>query len=508
VPNDHDNPHPSPPQGPDETEPSVDVPPVTDEAILRWARRFIEELAKGEHADLHSLEGEPFERHVALAQVVPEKLRDRRDTVRRAAAWVAGAADVHDEQTIPLLSRFLRDRSPHTRMAAAWACREIGADAAAAVPTLIAALEDPNDGVRYAAVCALRGIGPAAATAIPALIDTANTAPPGELRADTVKAVADIAPDDPAVQELVIQALKDPDRAQRFAGAYGIAQAADVPAEALMVLAGNLESADPSLVTVTAWAIGKLAAVEGQSPAPALLEALKRMHWLRIAYNEVPGDEFVSIRPVIGDALKPHLPVSDDPDPEFEDFRLMFFLHVFRPSPPANNNWIDEIVHHRWYLKVQRRRFGRAASTAERTAIREMVREAQAKLAVRMLKNPTLGVTPADYGRLTGFIWYHARNIAWRLRKRRAAQTRRELPGDDIGLDLQQQAAPDSGDDIERELTELIDAHLPADEQDVARLRWVERWTISETAAALGLTPSQVRTREKNARQRLAAQLG
>jgi len=63
---------------------------VTDEALLRWAGEFIEVLARGQHTDLHSLEESPFEQHVALAQVVPEKLPERRAPRQRAAVWAEG----------------------------------------------------------------------------------------------------------------------------------------------------------------------------------------------------------------------------------------------------------------------------------------------------------------------------------------------------------------------------------------------------------------------------------
>jgi hypothetical protein len=509
MPSDRDDPRGVSAAPPSESGMSDDVPPVTDGALLRWARGFIEALARGEHADLHSLddpEEYPFERHVALAQVVPEMLRTRRAPVQRAAAWVAGAADVHDERTVPLLVRLLRDRAPLTRMAGAWACKEIGEDAATAVPALVAALKDPDGGVRLAAVCALRGIGVAAA-AVPALLDIANSASAGDLRSEAVKALADIAPDDLAVREIVLRALESADRVEQFAGAYGVALTTSAPAGALPRLTANLASADPYLVTVTAWAVGKLADTRGQTPAPApaLLDALKRMHWMRIEHKELepdePDGEFVSIRPVLGEALEPHLPASADPDPQFEDFRLTFFLHVFRPAPAGDTRWVDEIVTHPWYLKIQRARFGHPAGAAERAAVREMVQEAQAKFAARLLKNPTLGVAPADYVALPGFIKNHCRNIAWRLRHRR----RKGWAGR-VDLDVSGAADPRAAE-AGAEVLEIIETFLPAEEREAARLVFVLGYSIAEAAAALSLTASQVKTRLGHAKRRLAARL-
>lgn len=474
------------------------------EALLPWARQFIEEVAAGEHADRHSLEDVPFERHVALARVVPEALRDRRAAVRRAAAWVAGATDVLDEETVPLLVRLLRDRAPLTRMAGAWACGEIGEDAAAAVPALAAALGDRSGGVRFAAACALRGIGPPAAPAVPALLDVVRTLPAGNLRKAAVRALADIAPDAPAVREVVLQALAHPDRGQQLAGAYGVARATDAPAAALPQLRSNLASADPYLVTVTAWAVGKLADARGPSVAPALLDALKRMHWIRIEYSEEPGDECVSIRPVLGSTLERHLPETDDP--RYEDFRLTFFLHVFHPAPAADTRWIDEIVTHPWYLKLQRRRFGHPAGAAEREAVREMVRDAQAAFAERMMRNPTLGVTPDAYASLPGFIKNHCRNIAWRLRQRRRKERARRTEQDVTGT-ADPTAPTGSSPDGGIEVLEVIEVYLQPEEREVARLVWLLGHTIPEAAALLSLTASQVKTRLEKAKQRLAARI-
>lgn len=495
---DHDAPPLSPSDSHEVASPD-EILPVTDTALLGWARQFIEELAGGQHAGLHSLEHEPFERHVALAQVVPEKLRDRRAAVRRAAAWVAGAADVHDEETVPLLIRLIRDQSPLTRMAGAWACREIGADAAEAVPALAAALEDSDGGVRFAAAYGLQGIGPAAAPAVPALLAVAEAGGPGHLRAAVVRALADIAPDAPAVRELMLRGLGDPDGRLTFFATCGVARAEAVPAEAVTRLVTNLASADPYLLTVTAWAVGRATGDPEGGAAPALLTALGRAHWMQIEHNELPIEESVSIRPDLADALVPHLSVTDDAD--YEDFRRRFFRHAFHPTPTAETAWVDALVSHPWYLKVQRRRFGHPSSAAERATIRELVTEAKARFATRLWKNPTLGLTPAAHALLPGFIKNHCRNIAWRLRRRvgeRAGQS---------GGDMREAADPQAGSVGAADVWEVLETHLPADEREAARLVWFVGHSIGEAAALLNLTPSQVKTRLANARARLAPRL-
>lgn len=483
---------------------SDNIVPVIDPDVLDWAGGFIDALARGEYSDLHTLDDLSFNQHVALAQVVPEKLRDRQAAVRRAAAWVAGAADVVDDRTVPLLVRLLRDRSASTRMAAAWACGELGEDAAEAVPALVAALGDRDNGVQAAAVCGLGGIRAAAASAIPALIAFVAAQPAGGIRARAIRALAEIGPEVAEVQRVLEGALEGPDPDEQFAAAYGMGLVADPPTGASERLTGILAAADPYLVTVTVWALGKLAGRLGPNLAPALLDALRRMHWLRIEHNELPGDEFVSIRPEIGEALARHLPATDDAD--YEDFRLKFFLHVFHPPATKDPAWIDDLVNHRWYLKIQRRRFGHPGSAAERAAIRDLVREAQAKFAERMLRNPTLGLSPADYARLPGFIRNHCRNIAWRLRERRR-KDRAHYSGPDVERVADPRPSGAASNAAGAEVLEVIETYLPAPERDVARLILLLDHTIPEAAAALDLTPSQVKTRLANAKRRLAERL-
>ena len=74
---------------------------------------------------------------------------------------------------------------------------------------------------------------------------------------------------------------------------------------------------------------------------------------MRIEYFELPGEEFISIRPTFGEALTQVLPATDDH--AYEYFRLRFFSLVFHPT-----------------------------SAAEREAIRQLVSEAQAKFATRL----------------------------------------------------------------------------------------------------------------------------
>jgi len=478
---------------------SEDVAPTTDQQLLSWAKQFIREVADGRHDTLYSLDEFTFEQHTALAQAAPQAMRHRSSKIRRAAAWVVSMLEVVSDEVVPLLRRLLRDRIALVRMAAAWACGEMGTEAGAAVSDLMECLRDKNSGVRFAAVCALDSLGLEASAAVEPLLEVVKTTTKEQHRFMAIKALADIDPRHPAVQELIERELESPVGDQQFVAAYGVAQAESGSDAVVSRLVKNLQTANPYIAVISAWAIGKLKNRD-QDTVPSLLAALKRMEWLQIEHSEEPGQEFISIRPDFRDALQQTLPRTDDL--EYEDFRLKFFLHVFRPTPPENNSWVDEIVNHPWYLKIQRRRFGHPANAFQRNAIRELVQDAQAKFAQRLLKNPTLGVRPEDHRLLPGFIRNHCRNIAWRLRRKHQAEWAGRVSGNIENVADWRRATSDDTTLVVAELKEFIESQLPDEERDVARFRWILRFSIAETAAALSLTKSMVKTREKNARNK------
>ena len=480
---------------------SDDEDPVTDERLLRDARTFIREVAAGQHADRLTFDDWPLERHVALAQVAYEDLAHKESRVRQAAAWVVGALDVHEEKSITRLCRLLRDRVATVRMAAAWACTALGEDAAAVVPHLIGALADKSDGVQFAAAGALKSLGVSARPAVDALI--ALTVPPHKLRLreQAVGALAEIAPDDPAVRTVLLRELAGPEPKLRLAAACGILDAGADDTVVQDLLESNLESDDPYLVCISAWAVGQLTARDGKA-TPKLLAAMGRMNWMPVTFSELGHGEAVSLRDELEGALGCSLPVTDDE--EYASFRTLFFRNAFHPSPKADQNWVYAVVNHPWYLKVQRRRFGHPSNAAEREARRMAVRDAQGKFAVRLLKNPTLGVTSERFRELPGFIKQNTRNIAWRFRQKMAKE--QEKQSNDVELRADPRA--NQGSSVSAELKEIIETLLPKDERDVARYRWVLGETVEGTAAALQLTPSKVKTREAKARKRVALYLG
>lgn len=478
------------------------IDPTNDEQLLDWAKRFIREVADGRHADRYRLDDLGEEQHVALAQVAPMGMRHKSSRVRQAAAWVASKIDYLSEDTVPLLKRLLHDRIALVRMAAAWACGEIGEQAIPIVQDLVGAVHDPNDGVQFAALFALGEIGPDAHVAVSPLLRFIDSASEAHIRWAALRALTKIAASRTDVQEVMGRELKSSVCHLQFAAACGFAMAEEATGTAVAGLIKNLESAILSVAFISAWAIGKLK--DGTELAvPALLSLLDRMHWMEVEYSERRSKESISVRPDLRRALEQALPPTDDA--EYADFRLAFFLHVFRPTPPGDDAWIHEIANHPWYLKIQRRRFGHPGNAAEREVIRDLLRAAQLKLAQRLRKNPTLGLRPGAFEKLPAFIWNTARSIAFSLRRGQERARRRHL-----ALDLDaREAADERGIPTEEEthivseIREYVENHLPEEELAVALLRWFEGRSIAETASALGLTKSKVKTREKNAKEKL-----
>jgi len=479
---------------------SDEIGPSTDPHLLKRAWTFIQGLAIEEDIERHSLEDLPEFFHIALAQLVPTGLRHQDGGIRRAASWVAGAADILSDETVPLLVGLLRDPDPLVRMAAAWACGDIGEDALPAIPGLSIALDDESNGVQFAAVCALQKFGTAAESAVDALSVVVRSEAPDHIRGKALAALADISPGHPGVVDLVGSELTSPSQDLRFWAAYGAAKIEACSEDLVRRLATQLDPEDPYVALLSVWALGRMSS-RSRSALPVLLHALTKLRWLRIEHSELPGEEFVDLRSDFGETLERSLPAEEDPD--YEDFRLRFFMHVFHPSPMAETRWIDDLANHPWYLKIQRRQFGKPTSKAELLRIQSSLIEAQAKFRVRLWKQPTLGVVPEKCLSLPGYIKQHTRSIASHVRKQDKSPL---LLMDSDLLDLV--PGPRSKDVAQTYLREFIETRLSASERDVARYHWLLGFTIEETAAELQLTFSQVKYRHKKAMRKAQAYSG
>ncbi len=129
--------------------------------------------------------------------------------VRQRAMRSVAELDGGYDKTVPALAEVVMSGQGNDRFVAAQALARIGPEATAAVPTLSALLTDPNLNIGRVCAVALGEIGPGARSAVPALLDAAENED-NSYRASVIRALARIAPDDPAVEKVVKRAVKDP----------------------------------------------------------------------------------------------------------------------------------------------------------------------------------------------------------------------------------------------------------------------------------------------------------
>ncbi len=472
-----------------------------DEALLEWAARFIRRLAKGRYPRLHSLERFRDDEHRALAEMLPWSLRNHRWRVRQAGAWVLSQLHFQPLDYVELLGGLFTDPHPLVRASASWAVGELGEDAIPLLPWLIAAMGDHHKGVRFAAISALKELGPLAAESVPALVRIAQHGCELEKTAAT-RAIAFIHPTHAEVQSTLLNVARSGNTDGLLFAVYGLGRAAISDPHVIAVLVERLDDEDAWNSFFTVWALGRFGDSAFEA-VPGVLKKLQESLWITIPDEGVR----LNVRPDVVDALDDLVPMGDDE--LFHDFRKIFFQHAFHPQPLNDARWIETLVQHPWYLKVQRRRFPNPLDREERNVRNALVEQAQDKFTIRLLRNPTLGLTPEKWPLLPGYIRNHTRNIAWRSRKKQQQSHAQLADGE-----LEQVAVTTNGPFpfIDQELLtkvwDFITTKLSEEEAYVALFRWRLGWSLKETAAAMGLSKSQVMTREKNARAALRSQFG
>jgi hypothetical protein len=113
------------------------------------------------------------------------------------------------DRIAPALADIMKSGVKMDRMRAAQELARVGPGAAPAVPTLIEVLKDSDLSLVMMTVVCLDRIGPGAKSAVPTLIEMADTNKDASLRVSAVRALAHIAPRDPAVEAALERALHD-----------------------------------------------------------------------------------------------------------------------------------------------------------------------------------------------------------------------------------------------------------------------------------------------------------
>jgi len=195
--------------------------------------------------------GDSGEAARAVARDLVPLAGDPDPLVRREAAHALLKIRPDREIIRPLIKKLLAESDPGTRNRILNAIADLGK---AAVPNLIEALKD-DEAAPYACVV-LGTIGPEAAEAAPALAERLKAEKRPEVRQQLAMALGAVGTEK-AVPAL-IQELSDAREATRVAAAFGLGRIGP-PAEAgEAALTKSLETPDPVLKVVAAWALAKI----------------------------------------------------------------------------------------------------------------------------------------------------------------------------------------------------------------------------------------------------------
>ncbi len=185
----------------------------------------------------------------AVAKLV-SLIGDKDAVVRREAVAALGKIGPKPDTVLPLLVEQLEKADPPTRIRALAALADMGE---AAVPRLIEALK--NEKAAYWACLVLSEIGPKAKAAVPALLETLKDKRPG-VRREAILALAAIGASSQDAVAALCKCLDD--KINCVPATYALGSIGQVPSDVEARIRANVDSSDPILATVSAWALAKL----------------------------------------------------------------------------------------------------------------------------------------------------------------------------------------------------------------------------------------------------------
>ena len=119
------------------------------------------------------------------------------------------------------------------------------------------------------------------------------------------------------------------------------------------------------------------------------------------------------------------------------------------------------------------------------------VEEVQAQLAIRLWKQPHLGLPPGRIDRLGAYLTQHLRSIVWSLR----CQSRHHSNVEDWERFAVRDDVPAvASSELHQSLLEAIDT-LDEEERYVVLFRYRLSWTVDQTARVLGMSAAMVKRR-------------
>jgi len=154
-----------------------------------------------------------------------DALNDPEVIVRIDAAMALGRIGANVDKAVSTLTTLMDSTDMNARLGAVRGLGAIGPEAKSAVPILLTVVKQAGDGtMQLAAVDTLGNIGPPAKPAVNALLELLHSKDPS-LRAQVGTALANIAPENPAVISALVGALQDAPQEARLAFAYALSNA-------------------------------------------------------------------------------------------------------------------------------------------------------------------------------------------------------------------------------------------------------------------------------------------
>ncbi|HQX50340.1 MAG TPA: HEAT repeat domain-containing protein [Planctomycetaceae bacterium] len=199
---------------------------------------------------------------------------------RAGAAYVL--AHIGEKKALPVLKGILeRSQSPQVLRSAAWSIVQLDPgnpeNAAVVMPHLFPAMSSEIPLVRKEAISAMSTLGQAARSAWPDIMEHAESDPDASVRAESLRAVAEIQAPVSETLPVALASLKDPDVTVRNASRYLLGRIGKEAQIAAPVLREALRRGDPLERIVSAWALVNVDSTPEniQAAIPMLLAGLR-----------------------------------------------------------------------------------------------------------------------------------------------------------------------------------------------------------------------------------------
>ena len=127
-------------------------------------------------------------------------------------------------------------------------------------------------------------------------------------------------------------------------------------------------------------------------------------------------------------------------------------------------------------------------------ALAVFVEEVTDQLAIRLWKQPHMGLSPGQIDRLGAYLTQHLRSIVWSLRCQSRHQS--NLEGWER-FESPCECVPGLSEEDRQSLLEAIEA-LDEEEQYVVLFRYRLSWTVEQTARGLGMSMAKVKRRTQS----------